>query len=120
MTVTIGGVDISDYVENDGLTWTPRNSIRSVAALDQHVYAKNIATKWDLAISLRNMTLPELQAVSNVVAGQNYVEITTDADPMYTGSVTRTFYDVTITAPVSYQLNGITYLDAPAVSAKEA
>lgn len=120
MTVIIGGVDISAYVENGGLTWTPRNTIRSVTALDQHVYAKTIATKWDPSISLRNLTMTELQAISNAIAGQNYVTIQTDADPMYAGLTSRNCYDVTITAPISFVLDGVTYLDAPTISAKEA
>lgn len=120
MVVTVGGVDVSANVENNGISWTPRNTIRSVTALDQHVYAKTIATKWDLSINLRNLTMAQVQAITAVVAGQNYVTIVTDTDPVNSGEYSRTYYDVTVTASVSYVLNGVTYLDAPVISAKEA
>ena len=91
MTLSINGVDITNYIAYGGLKWS-RNDIddpQTGRAMDGKMYRGRVATKIRLDVTCRLLKSDELRTVLNLILPE-YVTVTYD-DPMY-GTVTKTMY----------------------------
>lgn len=102
MTLTINGVDITDYIAYGGLKWS-RNDIdapNTGRAMNGLMYRGRVATKIRLDITCRLLNQTELSTVLNLILPE-YVTVTYD-DPML-GTTTKTMYSNN--NPAVYQLH---------------
>lgn len=102
MTLTIDGVDITNYIAYGGLKWSRQDidSPDTGRAMNGLMYRGRVSTKIRLDITCRLLNATELQTVLNLILPE-YVTVTYD-DPML-GTVTKTMY--ANNNPAVYQLH---------------
>ena len=92
MRVLIDGIDITSYIEADGLKWqlNDLDSDQAGRTMDGVMHRARIDSKVTLDVSCRPLRAPETKILLNAIFPE-FVEVQYD-DPMEGGTVTRTMY----------------------------
>lgn len=99
--ISIGGVDITDYIAEKGIVWS-RNDLDGPNAgrtLTGLMIRDRVAVKIKLEITCKDLTGDQLSTILNLIYPQ-YVEVTYE-DPLY-GNVTKTMYSNNNKATLGY------------------
>ena len=104
----VGSKDFTNYVKLSGLGWE-RNDVESPKSgrtMDAVMHSKRLAQKRKLTITCRELSYPEIHALS-IAVNPEFIDVTF-LDPAL-GVVTKKFYGTSISATTEGTRNGVVY-----------